>query len=359
MPPSSQTTTKVSFALVPKKAADDALQVALTSLAPVIHEFVKKIADTFIEAHSFLRTKEKTLAELNIPTSLPRSVRLGFKLQASPMQLQETAAFKALDAACNTYILEVKHQLKDYIKQLATLELNCATENRLTIFISAVVNITQMFFLERNGTHLSPSNLHSYCVYTLQQCQLEDGLLGGMILVENDYAAILSNRTGFTPVATTPVTTTPLATTLPTATTTTPSIAVDASYLAIYTVCISVLLRPCHAFDQTEHEQTKLVNIRTFATTVFSEAATTATLEILESEPSAAPDTIASIIDQSVSKSVDKSVDKSVSKSFQKLLQLFPFTSHQQNPNQNQKNYTRGVPPIDAPLKTNRTHQYN
>jgi hypothetical protein len=72
-----------------------------------------------------------------------------------------------------------------------------------------------------------------------------------MTLAENEYAAILANWTGFSPVATT----------LPT---TTPSTTVDASNLELVTVCVSILLKPCHAFDDMERDKQKLINIRPF-----------------------------------------------------------------------------------------------
>jgi putative NIF3 family GTP cyclohydrolase 1 type 2 len=59
--------------IAPSDATDNAVTVALTSLASVIKKFAEKLAMNFITTHAFLRQKVKTFIELSTATNIPIS----------------------------------------------------------------------------------------------------------------------------------------------------------------------------------------------------------------------------------------------------------------------------------------------
>jgi hypothetical protein len=192
-------------------------------------------------------------------------------------------------------------------------------QKKATTFICAIVDMAKGYFRVRNGTRQTPDILFNYAYYTLLHFRSDTTMLSGMNISAAECNTILISRLG----CTLPPTDLSILPTIAEFTISNPE------FDGFIQVCTNLFLQPCVDFDTAENLLELEMDITELHHQIFDEAATAATFDILDAEPSASPELVATMIDSRVSRIIKKELNE--------------FSE------QFQKNFFRGVTTMHAP----------
>jgi hypothetical protein len=145
----SSTTSATSA--TPSAAAHDVASSGILALHPTLRTIAETQLLRFMKLYSQQTRQLETIEKLNIDSFIPRSARLAFTLKASATTT-ETSEFTTVAASCVEYIKTVQHNLKQFILQVATLEL-------LTIRRSIATHVINSIILLAKGSLLAVTEI--------------------------------------------------------------------------------------------------------------------------------------------------------------------------------------------------------
>jgi hypothetical protein len=274
---SSSTTQSVLLAS-PIESARKHISSIVASLALPTQQLANHWGVRIISLHSKIKQQEKTLLPFTNPDFIPRSARVAFQLGGSK-QVTGLADYTALVTDTSTLVTDFQKAIRDKIVAVANLELSVSKEAKATAIVEAVVTYAHLFHLAECG--LAPTTLEHYTYVLPVLAAARARALGSTCLSDEAIQKLLLEQIGAAPNRSVE------------------SYTINSIFAAN---CSELFYEPSKVFDSAIHTANCAAAARLFADRSLNDRVSIDTSIVLDAEPTVAPASLDSLIQQAVKK---------------------------------------------------------
>ena len=282
--------------LPPRRSAEHWLENALTSLPPelktILAEPFRQCLKKFCQLDERKKAHDKITADDAPP---PRSIWFKFQLTASN-RISEDPTFKEIQSKASEIISDTQKRLADLIKKTSEMELTALQNECAAYVLNTVLRLGKACMIYKHIKHTSDimeSNLFHCCVYNNDFTNLMP-----MNYLHENQGLVSEQIRNWIDVEPIEPSTSELLT------------GERAMLVMVREYMVKFISKPREIFKEQTRRQMILQTLQATFHEHDTEATTAAAMEILDSEPTATPETIRRIASEEAKKATDRCIQK-------------------------------------------------